>query len=121
MTSLKTSEVGHRGEAIAANFLQEQGYLLLKRNFRTRFGEIDIIAKEGNVLCFVEVRSRQNAESGHPLETISSHKQKRILRAADAFLRDYKACEEVRFDVVGIVYEPKLTISLIRDAFDASR
>lgn len=118
MTS-PTSAKGQRAEQQTVRFLQEQGYRIIQRNYRCRLGEIDLIAEDGAVLCFIEVRSRRSDAFGDPLETIDRPKQRRIIRAARLFLaRGGCGDREVRFDVVGIVYEPELRIRLIKGAFE---
>ena len=91
-------------ETQAAVFLEKQGYQILERNFRCPAGEIDLIAKEGGYLCFVEVKYRSERETGTPEEAVDAKKQKRISRAAlynlmKQGLGDTTPC---RFDVVGI-------------------
>lgn len=91
-------------ETQAAVFLEKQGYQILERNFRCPAGEIDLIAKEGEYLCFVEVKYRSERETGTPEEAVDAKKQKRISRAALYYLMkqglgDTTPC---RFDVVGI-------------------
>ena len=91
-------------ETQAAVFLEKQGYQILERNFRCPAGEIDLIAKEGGYLCFVEVKYRSERETGTPEEAVDAKKQKRISRAALYYLMkqglgDTTPC---RFDVVGI-------------------
>lgn len=96
---------GLQGETIAAQHLEAQGFEILKRNFQTRYGEIDIIARDGETLVFVEVRSKKDAVFGHPLETINHRKQGKIIRMARVFLAMEHIADSVpcRFDVVGIV------------------
>ena len=112
--------LGRRGEDLAAQLLLREGYRLIDRNYRIRQGEIDLIAEDGEILCFVEVRSKKDVTRGHPLETIDRRKRGRILRAAEHYLATRRTdCDEhVRFDVISIVYEPDLEILLIQDAFD---
>ena len=91
-------------ETQAAVFLEKQGYQILERNFRCPAGEIDLIAKEGGYLCFVEVKYRSERKTGTPEEAVDAKKQKRISRAALYYLMkqglgDTTPC---RFDVVGI-------------------
>lgn len=118
MTS-PTSAKGQRAEQQAVVFLEEQGYRIIQRNYRCRIGEIDLIAEDGPVLCFIEVRSRRTDTFGDPLETIDQAKQRRIIRAASRFLASGGYGDrEVRFDVVGIVYEPEIRIRLIKGAFE---
>lgn len=116
-----TVDRGRRGERIAADFLRSNGYIILSANYRIREGEIDLIAEHDSVLCFVEVRSRQSAERGHPLETIDYRKRARLIRAARHYLATHPVGERaVRFDVVSIVYSPRLELQLIQGAFDAT-
>lgn len=101
--------------------LQQQGYRILARNYRCRLGEIDIVAEESGVLCFVEVRSLATRAFGDPLETVNQAKQRRILQAAGHYLTVHRSHHrQVRFDVVGIVYQPSLQIQLVRHAFEGS-
>lgn len=114
-----TTERGRRGEDLAAAHLLREGYEILERNYRIRQGEIDLIAREGDLLCFVEVRSRQNADLGHPLETIGWRKRQRLVRAARHYLATRGPADAfTRFDVISIVYEPELEIELHRGAFE---
>lgn len=120
-----TTQKGQRAEEIAVSYLEDHGYQILERNFRCRSGEIDIIACEGDVLCFVEVRSTRSNAFGDPLETIDAAKRRRIIRTAQYFIsgaaRRYEALpDEIRFDVVGITLEPELKIRLVRGAFETS-
>jgi putative endonuclease len=114
-----TSVKGSRSEALAASYLQQQGYRILERNYRCRQGEIDIVAEEGDVLCFVEVRSSRSQAHGSPLETVDRGKQRRVIQAARCYLHLRSSPErEVRFDVVGITFEPERRIELVRGAFE---
>jgi len=109
-------EVGSRYEELAADYLKRQGYEILERNYRDRLGEIDIIAKEGRYLVFVEVKYRRDLENGYPEEAVYGRKQQRIRHTASYYLYRCGHGEETpcRFDVVSIAGEE---ISLIRDAF----
>ena len=110
-----TKDVGDTGEASAERFLVERGYRIIERNFRCKLGEIDLVARERGVLCFIEVRSRGDGEHGHPAETVSWAKQRKVIRAAYAYLDQRRPrFDEARFDVVAIVGD---TIELIRDAW----
>ena len=111
---------GLRAESLAAAFLQRQGYQILRQNFRSRRGEIDLIALEDATLCFVEVRYRKGQRFGHPSGTVDRRKQGRIARTASYFLASVWqgppcAC---RFDVVTIVGESAPEIVLLRHAFE---
>jgi putative endonuclease len=117
--------LGREGEALAEAFLVGQGYQVLARNHVTRRGEVDLICREGEVICFVEVRSRGDERHGSPLETIGADKARRVVAAAtDWAWRNGRLEAALRFDVVAVVRaadeagEPQIT--LIRDAFDAT-
>lgn len=112
---MSTRDVGARGESAAAAFLEGHGYRIVQRNYRVRGGEIDLVCEEGDVLCFVEVRSRADARFGTPEETIGRIKRRRIARAAQKWLTAHRREEaHCRFDVV--VLEGN-EIRLIQDAF----
>ena len=115
----KHLELGRKGEAEAASFLQKKGYKIIDCDCRSRFGQIDIIAKDKNTVCFIEVKSRSTLRFGVPSEAVDRTKQKKISRAALLYLLKNKLLESsARFDVVAIEYiddEPR--IELIKDAF----
>lgn len=94
---------GREKEDLAVRYLTSKGYTILYRNFRTKFGEIDIVAEDGDCLVFVEVRSKSTEEFGTPEESINRIKIERIRRTAQYYLLN---CEvhyvDVRFDVVSI-------------------
>ena len=114
-----TKEKGDRAESAAASFLEAHGFRILARNYRCRGAEIDIIAEEGPALCFVEVRSVASRTFGDPLETVVASKQARLIRAARHYIASHRVVDrEIRFDVVGIVYQPRLEIALVRGAFE---
>src|SRR5215471_1894151 len=77
---------GQEWERLAERHLKSAGYEILERNFVTRSGEIDFIAKESGTLCFVEVKGRQGTAFGHPAEAITREKQRRIFRSAETYL-----------------------------------
>jgi putative endonuclease len=111
---------GQVAESIACDFLKKKGFEILERNFRWRGGEIDIIAKEGNILVFVEVRSLKRGEPQDPLLSVGPKKLEKIKRTALYYLTKEKfaQCTDCRFDVVGIITggeEPE--ILHIKEAF----
>lgn len=112
---------GQKAEDSAALFLEDKGYLILERNYRTRFAEIDIIAKKDDFLVFIEVKARRNTEKGFPKEAVGFSKQKKISLAAGYYLREKKLSNvRVRFDVVAILEKNNhLEIELIDNAFMA--
>ena len=122
MTLERTTVIGRAFEEVACEHLASDGYRLVTRNYRAPGGEIDIIAWDGDVLCFVEVRGRAESHFGDPLETISPTKVARIIRAARWYLVDLpKPWPIMRFDVIGITGNPPADVRLVRDAFDDSR
>lgn len=123
-----TVKRGREAEMLAVSFLESQDYQIVRRNYRVAGGEVDIIAWDGAVLCFIEVRSRASSEFGDPLETINSLKISRIVRATRRYLEDELSENEapwpvMRFDAVGIVLENDAppAITLVRDAFCVDR
>ncbi|BFL47519.1 YraN family protein [Lactonifactor longoviformis] len=111
-----TRKTGTQYEELAARYLAEQGYRILTKNYRCALGEIDIIARDGRYLCFVEVKYRTSVRQGGPLLAVNSSKQRRICRTASYYLTGRGLGEFVpcRFDVVGIT---PAEIFLIKDAF----
>lgn len=103
-------------EKLAANYLEEQGLNIIDMNYNCRLGEIDIIAKDGATLVFVEVKYRKNMSMGHPIEAVDSRKQMRIRKIAQVYMTFHNIMENVncRFDVVGILDNQ---IIWIKDAF----
>lgn len=103
-------------EALAAGYLEGQGLEILERNFRTRTGEIDLIARDGRYLVFVEVKYRRDGAKGDPAEAVDLRKQGRIRGAARYYLYSHGYGEDspCRFDVVGIMGDQ---VRWLRDAF----
>ena len=96
--------IGNKGEAIAASFLENNGIIILERNYQNRFGEIDIIAREGNVLLFIEVKYRKNQSFGYPLEAVDFKKRQKIKNMARFFLNENHYFNmNIRFDCIGIM------------------
>lgn len=103
-------------EKIAGAYLEKNGYQILEYNFRCRYAEIDIVAKDGDALVFCEVKYRNGDNSAIALEAVDLKKQKRISKAALYYLSRYGTQDILcRFDVVGIT---DTTITLIKNAFD---
>lgn len=96
--------LGPRGENAAAKFLRNRGYRIITRNFRTDLGEIDIIARDGNTLVFVEVKTRAD-DSTPPEEQVDEHKRHQLTKVAKLYLSRYGIPRpSARFDVVAIVW-----------------
>lgn len=106
---------GASAEADAAQLLATAGYRIVERNFRCKAGELDIIARDGDVLVFVEVRSRADDEHGGAIEMIRRNKQRRVARVAACYLELMApAFDECRFDIVAITAGEAI---LLKDAF----
>jgi putative endonuclease len=106
---------GASAEAEAARLLLATGYRIVERNFRCKAGELDIVARDGDVLVFVEVRSRSDDAHGSAAEMIRHVKQRRVARVATYYLATVApAFEECRFDIVAITADEPV---LIKDAF----
>jgi len=98
--------LGSQGEDIAAKYLQGQGYKILQRNFRSRYGEIDIICSLEHSIIFVEVKTRTNTSFGSPEESVTRTKKHHIHRVALIYLEKYPyPFKEIRFDVIGILMD----------------
>lgn len=116
-------EDGERGESLAAGYLLERGYTIRERNYRPKgtSGEVDLIAEDGAVLVFVEVRYRRSVAFGTPGETVTQSKRRKVIHAAIEFVARHREHRRIiRFDVVSIVegrHGPRL--EHFQDAFDA--
>lgn len=111
---------GAQGEDIAADFLVKRGYRILQRNYRTALGEIDIVAREGNALVFVEVKARSGGQFGPPQLAVDTRKQTKMSRVALAYLRNKRMdpCD-CRFDVVAVIKDSGgIQVELFQNAFD---
>jgi len=112
---------GARAELHACRFLQAQGLQVVQRNYRCRWGEIDLVMRQGSTLVFVEVRYRSGASHGGALASIDHRKRRRLLRTAEHFLQARAPQAAARFDVVALQREPGggVDIQWLRDAFAA--
>jgi putative endonuclease len=112
--------LGKRGEDVACAELEKRGYEILERRFRTRRGEIDIVARDAGVLVFVEVKARSDSNFGTPLEAVTWRKRQRLSQMAAAYLCHKRLANVAcRFDVISInEMQGAATIELVRSAFD---
>ena len=111
---------GYDWERAAEKALGAAGYRILARNFRARSGEIDFVAEDSGVLCFIEVKGRSGEGFGAPAEAVTAEKQRRIFRAAEEYLRRKSGRRPVcRFDVVSVLEKEgeRPQIEILRDAF----
>jgi putative endonuclease len=120
--SLLRKFLGREGEDRAAKFLAKRGYRILERNYRTRSGEIDLIALDQGVVVFVEVKTRTSDAFGAPELAVTPQKQRRMLKAALAYMK-YRKLHQVpcRFDVVAISAGTGPEVELIQNAFETDR
>lgn len=109
-----TSARGRVGEDLACLHLEREGYVVLERNVRRAGAEIDIVARDGEVLCFIEVRRRRAARDA--LESVTAAKRARITRAALAYVQRLSPMPLCRFDVVAVAGEQ---VHVVRAAFEA--
>lgn len=115
---------GRRGEDLAHRYLLSEGYMIVARNYRLSSGEAeaDLIAREGEDLVIVEVKTRKSAEYGPPERAVSPEKQRHLIRVAREYARKTDTpWERVRFDVVSVVMAEPPEITLLRGAFQTSR
>lgn len=93
---------GVAGEEFTVGYLQKRGFEILRRNFHSRFGEIDIIARDARFLVFVEVKTREKNSMVNPLEAVTASKRRKIIRTALAYLQQYPEDLQPRFDVAAV-------------------
>jgi putative endonuclease len=112
--------LGKLGEDEALDFLVKNGYKIIARNYRTKLGEVDIIASDRDTFCFVEVKARRTCIRGTPAEAVSGVKQNQISKAALQFIKDKGLWgKKARFDVVSVIYSGgKVQSDLIKNAFE---
>lgn len=110
---------GKRGEDEAARYLEKRGYKVIASNYRCRLGEIDIIARDGDALVFVEVKTRGGAGYGSGAEAVDARKQRRIIAVSEVYMNENNISDTaVRYDVVSIGRSGDgLDVELIKDAF----
>lgn len=113
--------IGRMGEEEAARFLKKKGYKIIETNFRCRYGEIDIIAQDGDTYVFVEVKTRGSDAFGAATAAVDGRKQRRMITASTIYLSGRGLSDaSIRFDVVGVdTSGVALKTELIRDAFSA--
>ena len=112
--------LGQKGEAVAAKYYRQKGYLLLNHNFRTRLGELDLILYKGGTLVFAEVKTRGTAHWGNPADAVDARKQARLIAAAQQYLQQSPYADAtIRFDVVEVLpAENGWQVHCIKNAFE---
>lgn len=117
---MRRIRTGRQGEDLAAGYLERAGYRIIERNYRCLFGEIDLVARDGGTIVFIEVKSRRSDRFGPPQASVGPKKQKKMSQIALHYLEQNQlhACK-ARFDVVAVSLLPAgHRVELIRDAFD---
>ncbi len=118
---MATTDIGKHGEDLAVKYLEDQGLIILERNFRNgRFGEIDIISKENNVLIFIEVKAFARSGMLRPAAAVTPNKQEKIKQAAQRYLFEQRLrAVPCRFDVIEIYWQGRAVpeIKWLKDAF----
>jgi putative endonuclease len=111
---------GKKGEDIAVEYLKQAGYRILERNYRCIFGEIDIVARDGDTTVLVEVKSRRSERFGPPQASVGPAKQRKLSMLALHYLKDKRLLNgNARFDVVAVMLSPSgHRVELIPNAFD---
>ncbi|MEW6594843.1 MAG: YraN family protein [Thermodesulfobacteriota bacterium] len=112
-------ELGRQGEGLAAAYLARAGYRIVARNYRSRLGELDLVAEEGGVVVFVEVKTRRDGAAVGPFEAVTASKRRQMARVALDYLTRHGQNERAaRFDVVAVTFGgggPR--IELMKNAF----
>lgn len=111
--------VGTAGEDLAVRYLKKEGYEILQTNFRFERAEVDVVARQGEALVFVEVKSRRSKSFGGPEEAVTPRKQQQLHKAAEGYLFEHGIDDvECRFDVLAIYFHGgKASIDYIQNAF----
>ncbi len=103
---LSRKKLGDSGENLAAKHLRSQGYAIIERNYRLKAGELDLIARKGSTLVFVEVKTRRSDRYGPPETAVTRTKQRRIVRLAEMYMKQKKLLHlQPRFDVIAIQWK----------------
>lgn len=120
LQKINKRQIGAQKEAFVCEWLERRGYQIVARNFRCRNGEIDIVAKEGGYLVFIEVKYRGNSTAGLPEEAVGIQKQRIISRVALFYMIrfGYRETTPVRFDVVAVSGGEDVSVTLYQNAFD---
>ena len=117
MADTASSDAGQRGEDIAARHLEQKGYHIRERNYRCRYGEIDLIATDGEYLVFVEVKTR-SAQTGYaPTLAMTARKMRKVRQLGQYYWQEHPEGLQPRFDVVAVVLGPQEQVEHIVNAF----
>ncbi len=117
---MEINKSGVWGEVFAARYLRDNGYKIITGNFRTRMGEIDLVARKGKYMCFIEVKARSEESLYEAKEAVDYSKQQRLLAASKVFMKVYPNNKQPRFDVCEVYLNKELQpikINYIENAF----
>lgn len=115
----RMKDLGKKGEDLAVSLCKGKGFTIVEQNFRTPFGEIDIIAKDGKTFVFIEVKTRTGNEYGAPFEAVTRLKREKIIKVALSYMKRFKKEMPARFDVISIsIKNGKSDLEYIQDAFE---
>lgn len=119
--SMSTQAFGEAGEALAARWLGERGWVVLARRFRSGHRDLDLVARRGELVAFIEVKARHGREFGDPVEAVGWRKQRELIRSAHVWVdRHGVAGDTYRFDVIGVLVEgERVRIRHVEGAFAA--
>ena len=117
----KRRALGDKGEDLAVRHLKKRGYKVIERNYSCPYGEIDLMAREGDTLVFVEIKTRSSSDFGLPQDAVDHFKQQKLMQVAMAYMTGKQLPETIhtRFDVVAVRLNPDPETELIQDAFQA--
>ncbi|MEI3541999.1 MAG: YraN family protein [Acutalibacteraceae bacterium] len=119
---LKSTDIGKKGENLAISYIENKGYKIIIRNYHSKFGEIDIIAKKEKYIVFIEVKTRNTSTKLSAFEAVDKFKQKKIIKTAMIYLIENNVTLQPRFDVIAILFDKKICkikeINHIENAFD---
>lgn len=112
------NKLGRKGEEAAVHYLTSKGHQLLERNWRFQGYEVDIISLHGEFIVFTEVKTRSSIEWGYPEESVNQQRMRRLVRAANIYLKLHRVDNPARFDIVAVVWNgEQADIDHIEDAF----
>ena len=113
----KKADLGVKGELLAADYLSAKGYEVLVKNYRYKHAEIDIVARLGELLVFVEVKTRSKINFGYPEASVDKKKSAKVIQGAEQYVVESDWQGDVRFDIVSVIVGRELQIEHFEDAF----
>src|SRR3989344_4863812 len=115
---MNSNSQGKHAENFACRFLEQQGLILIQKNFRTKMGEIDLIMRDGPAVVFVEVRYRKHSHFGGCAESIDIKKQQKLIKSASCYLQSHRALDQIpaRFDLV--FFDGEMKLHWVKNAFE---